>query len=420
MNHYGPTECTVGVVTHRVGVEEVEAGGQGGSQATIAIGRLLGNVRGYVVSGGEQVAGPGMVGELYIGGAAVGRGYVSEAAETASRFVPDAYSGEAGARLYRTGDVVKYSAAGELEYLGRSDQQVKVRGYRVELGEIEAAVNEEAGVRASAVVVRDEAVSGPQVVCYVVGEDGAEVSGKQLREGLSRRLPEYMVPTVFVMLGELPLTANGKLDRKALPAPMAEPQSSTEAGAPQTVNEELVAGIFSEVLGQREVSVEANFFELGGHSLLATQVVSRVREVLGVEVPLRVVFEEPTVRGLAAAVQQQQRQGKSVAAPPIERVSREGELPLSFAQQRLWFIHQLEPASAAYNVPHAVRLSGELKVGALEQSLGEIVRRHEVLRTRFELRQSQAVQVIEAEARVRLRLWELSALPTASKEEVAR
>ncbi|HKQ07722.1 MAG TPA: condensation domain-containing protein, partial [Blastocatellia bacterium] len=416
MNHYGPTECTVGVVTHRVGVEEVEAssqdGGQGGShgggQTTIAIGRLLGNVRGYVVSGGEQVAGPGMVGELYIGGAAVGRGYVSEAAETASRFVPDAYSGEAGARLYRTGDVVKYSAAGELEYLGRSDQQVKVRGYRVELGEIEAAVNEEAGVRQSAVVVRDEAVSGPQVVCYVVGEDGAEVSGKQLREGLSRRLPEYMVPAVFVKLGELPLTANGKLDRKALPAPMAERDGEGEAAAAENVIEELVGGIFSEVLGQAEVSVEANFFELGGHSLLATQVISRLREVLGVEVPLRVLFEEPTVRGLAAAVQQQQQQGGSrLPAGPIERVSRESELPLSFAQQRLWFIHQLEPASAAYNVPRAVRLTGELKIGAFEQSLGEIERRHEVLRTRFELRQQQAVQVIEAEARVRLRLWEL-------------
>ncbi|HKQ06310.1 MAG TPA: amino acid adenylation domain-containing protein, partial [Blastocatellia bacterium] len=410
-NLYGPTEAAVDV-TRR------EVSGKEGSRV-VGLGRPISNLRMYVMDRWQEAVGAGVIGELYIGGAGVGRGYWGEAERTAWRFVPDGYSGEAGARLYRTGDVVKYSADGELEYLGRSDQQVKVRGYRVELGEIEAAVNEEAGVRASAVVVREEEGRGPQVVCYVVSEDGAEVSGKQLREGLSRRLPEYMVPSVFVKLAELPLTANGKLDRKALPAPAAELPGEGEAAPAENVIEELVGGIFSEVLGQREVSVEANFFELGGHSLLATQVISRLREVLGVEVALRVVFEQPTVRGLAAAVQQQQRQGKSVAATPIERVSREGELPLSFAQQRLWFIHQLEPESAAYNIPMAVRLSGELNLAALEQSLGEIERRHEVLRTRFELRQSQAVQVIEAEAVVRLRLWELSALPAASKEEVA-
>src|SRR5438128_5193518 len=339
---------------------------------------------------------------------------------TAARFVPDGWSGEMGGRLYRTGDVVKYSAAGELEYLGRSDQQVKVRGYRVELGEIEAAVNEQEGVKQSVVVVHEEEGRGKQVVCYYVAASGQEVSGKQLREGLSQRLPEYMVPSAFVMLPQLPLTANGKLDRKALPAPTAELQRQSEQAGPQTVIEELVAGIFAEVLRLSEVSVEANFFELGGHSLLATQVVSRVREVLAVEVALRVLFEQPTVRGLAAGVQQQQQGGAGVSGPAIERVSREGELALSFAQQRLWFIHQLDAESAAYNIPLAVRPSGAQDVAALEQSLREVVRRHEVLRTRFELRQQQAVQVIEAEARVRLRLWELSDLAAELREPAAR
>ncbi|HKQ08282.1 MAG TPA: thioesterase domain-containing protein, partial [Blastocatellia bacterium] len=315
VNHYGPTECTVGVVTHRVGVEEVEAssqdggqgggqgGSQGGGQATVAIGRLLGNVRGYVVSGGEQAAGPGMVGELYIGGAAVGRGYVNEAAETASRFVPDAYSGEAGARLYRTGDVVKYSAAGELEYLGRSDQQVKVRGYRVELGEIEAAVNEEAGVRASAVVVREEEGRGPQVVCYVVGEDGAEVSGKRLREGLSRRLPEYMVPAAFVMLGELPLTANGKLDRKALPAPVH--RASEEILLPRDSTELQLFEIWSAVLGIDNFGIQETFFDLGGHSLSAVSLAVKVSDVYGKNIPVRAVFDHQTIEQMACYLREE-------------------------------------------------------------------------------------------------------------------
>src|SRR5581483_1963882 len=195
---------------------------------------------------------------------------------------------------------------------------------------------------------------------------GQEVSSKALRERLSQRLPDYMLPSVFVELERLPLTANGKLDRKALPEPSAERDGEGEGGAAATVIEELVAGVFAEVLGVSEVGVEENFFELGGHSLLATQVISRVREVLAVEVGLRVLFEQPTVRGLAAAVQQQQQQGISLAATPIERVNREDELALSFAQQRLWFIHQLEPESAAYNIPLAVRLSGELNQAALE------------------------------------------------------
>ncbi|HKQ08713.1 MAG TPA: condensation domain-containing protein, partial [Blastocatellia bacterium] len=334
--------------------------------------------------------------------------------------MPDWLGGGSGERLYRTGDVGRYVGDGRLEYLGRVDQQVKVRGYRIELGEIEAAMKEAEWVEDAAAAVVGGERGEKRLVGYVVMREGRKIEREEMRRHLKERLPEYMVPTAYVELEELPLTANGKLDRKALPAPAAEIPGEGEAGAAENVIEELVGGIFSEVLGQAEVSVEANFFELGGHSLLATQVVSRVREVLGVEVPLRVVFEQPTVRGLAAAVQQQQRQGMSVAATPIERASRERELPLSFAQQRLWFIHQLEPASAAYNIPMAVRLTGELNVAAFEQSLGEIERRHEVLRTRFELRQQQAVQVIEAEARVRLRLWELGQLPAEEREAAAR
>ena len=272
---------------------------------------------------------------------AVSRGYLNDPAQTALKFLPGIWSEQSGARVYRTGDKVRYDAAGEIEYIGRVDQQVKIRGYRIEPGEIEAVLTQHDEVKQCAVVVREEDGRGKQLVCYYVGVEGEPVSGKELKKHISERLPEYMVPSLFVHMEKLPLTPNGKLDRKALPSPTVDEsqREKTEAGSPV---EEIISGIWSEVLRVPEVGVEENFFELGGHSLLATQVISRIREVLEVEVPLRAVFEQPTVRGLAEAVQDQQS-GLTAVAPPIERASREADLPLSFAQQRLWFIHQLEP-----------------------------------------------------------------------------
>ncbi|MET0396568.1 MAG: amino acid adenylation domain-containing protein, partial [Longimicrobiaceae bacterium] len=338
VNGYGPSECTVFTSCHVVGAE-VERG-------EVPIGRPVGDRRAYVLDGWGEPVGVGMVGELHVGGAAVARGYLGRAELTAERFVPDPFSGEAGARLYRSGDRVRWVGTGELEYVGRTDTQVKVRGFRIEPGEVEAALLGLGGVREAAVVVREDAPGQKRLVGYVVPQAGAELSGRELREELSGRLPEYLVPAAYVVLEKLPLSANGKVDRRALPAP--EPGVGGEHAVPRTATEEVVAGIWAEVLGREGVGVEENFFELGGHSLLATQVVSRAREAFGVEVPLKALFEAPTVRALAGRIEELRGTGTALA-PPIERVSRAEALPLSFAQQRLWVVDRLEPGSPAYN-----------------------------------------------------------------------
>ena len=229
----------------------------------------------------------------------------------------------------------------------------------------------------------------------------------QMREYLRERLPDYMVPSSYVELKRLPLTANGKLDRKALPAPDAA-ELPDDSEAPRTPLEEIISGIWADVLRAQAVGTQQDFFELGGHSLLATQVISRVREAFNVEVPLKAMFERPTVAGLAEAVEREKRAGRTAEAPPIVAVSRDRELPLSFAQQRLWFIHQLEPDSAAYNVPIAVRLKGDLNIPALRQSVNDILERHEVLRTKFATRDGRPIQVIEEAAEVDLPVWDVT------------
>jgi acyl carrier protein len=296
---------------------------------------------------------------LYLGGEGLARGYWQRAELTAERFVPDGLSGCSGERLYRTGDLVKWRGDGELEYLGRLDQQVKVRGYRIELGEVEAELRKHAGIREAVVVVREQEDGDKRLVGYVVLEEGQEaVAGSELRPYLKERLPEYMIPSVFVQLAELPLTANGKVDRRALPEPEQGPAGGEGYVGPRTATEEIVAGIWASVLKLERVGVTENFFEIGGHSLLATQVMSRIRESFAVEMPLRELFEQATVAGLSKRVEETMQSGAGVLAPPIVAVDHEQALPLSFAQQRLWFLDQLEPESAFYNIPSAVRLSG--------------------------------------------------------------
>ncbi|HEV2727188.1 MAG TPA: amino acid adenylation domain-containing protein, partial [Solirubrobacterales bacterium] len=388
-NLYGPTETTVWSAAWRV------------SEGRVLVGRGVANTRLYVVGAGGEPAPEGVAGELYVGGEGVARGYLNRPALTAERFVPDPFSGEAGARLYRTGDVARWRAGGELEYVGRADNQVKVRGYRIELGEVEAALSACAGVRECAVAARGEAGGeggGLRLVAYVVAEEGAAPpAASELRERLRERVPEYMVPSALVVLDALPLTPNGKVDRKALPEPgAADTAAGREYEPPRTGLEEVVAGVFAAVLRVERVGRKDNFFELGGHSLLGTQAVSRLREACGAEVALRSLFEHPTVEGLARVVEAAMREedGGGSAAPPLVRVSRESELPLSFAQQRLWFIDQLEPGTTAYNIPLGVRLEGWLDVGALSRTLGEVVRRHEVLRTTFPAVEGRPAQVV--------------------------
>jgi acyl carrier protein len=315
--------------------------------------------------------------------------------------------------------LARYLPTGDIEYLGRTDEQVKIRGFRIELGEIEAVLSSHASVREAAVVAREDQ-RGKRVetrlVAYVVTQ--SEVSGKELREHLRVRLPEYMVPAAVVLLSELPLTTSGKLDRKALPAP--EEGTGEIYVAPRTAIEELLCGIWSEVLGVEQVGVEGNFFELGGHSLLATQVVSRIREAFGVELAVRSMFETPTVAGLAEQVEALSRDGYALAAPPIVRLSRDGGAPLSFAQQRLWFIDQLEPGSGLYNLPVAVRMAGELDVNALQRTLSEMIRRHEVLRTTFMSIDGEPVQVIGEAKEVTIPIVDLSAFEESARELEAR
>ena len=407
-NLYGPSETTTYSTYSEVG--------RGEERPTI--GRPVGNTEVYVMDGRYEAAPVGVEGEVYIGGGGVGRGYLNRGDMTAERFVPNVY-GETGSRMYRTGDVGRYRGNGEIEYIGRADQQVKMRGYRIELGEIEVALREEAGVSQSAVVVKEYEGGEKRLVGYVVVEEGEEVREEELRRKMGAKLPEYMVPWAIVKVKEMPLTANGKVDRKRLPG-VERGEGGKEDGEELSPIEEIVGGIWSEVLRVKEVGREANFFEMGGHSLLATQVVSRVRDALGVEIGLREVFERPTVGGLAGAVERELGGGRRRAGGEIERARREGGLPLSYAQQRLWFIQQLEPESAAYNVAIAVRLRGALDEASLKQSLWEIGRRHEVLRTRFQRRGGQAEQVIEEAGEVERLMWDVSGLEEEEREEEAR
>ncbi|HEU4561344.1 MAG TPA: amino acid adenylation domain-containing protein, partial [Longimicrobium sp.] len=378
------------------------------------IGRPLGNVRLYVCDALGIPQPAGVPGELLIGGAGVARGYLGRAGLTAERFVPDPFGSQPGARVYRTGDRARWRADGTLEFLGRTDFQVKIRGFRIEPGEIEAVLSAHAEVREARVIVREDKPGEQRLVAYVVGEVDADA----LRERLRLSLPEYMVPSAFVALERLPLTPNGKLDRKALPAPEYAAGADRYL-APQTPVEEVLAGIWAEVLRLERVGVTESFFALGGHSLLATQVVSRIREVFTVELPLRALFEGPTVAELAGRVEALRRAGLPLL-PPVEPAERTGALPLSFAQERLWFIDRLEPGSAVYNIPVARRLGGALDQGALERSLGEIVRRHEALRTVFEEVDGTPAQVIAPFGGFVLPVEDLSALGEADREAAVR
>ena len=412
VNMYGITETTVHVTYRELKASDVEGGSM--------IGGALGDLEVYVLDKHMRPLPEGVSGELYVGGAGVARGYLGRAELTAQRFVPHPYSRREGARLYRTGDVARWRADGELEYQGRIDDQVKIRGFRIELGEIANALREQAAVRECVVVALGEGGEEKRIVAYVVADEG--VNARELRKELKQRLPDHMIPSAIVLLDELPLTSNGKVDRRALPAP-EEVRTEGEENfvAPQTPFEEVLAGIWSNVLRTTRIGVNDNFFELGGHSLLAMQIVSRIREALGVEIPVRTIFEKQTLAMLAAEVEQLLYQGSSLQAPPVVRTSREGELPLSFAQQRMWFLNQLEPESHLYNMHTGVRLAGALNTEALEQTFSEIVRRHEVLRTSFKIgTNGRPVQIIEPLQPLKLVPLDLSKLPATEQEAQVR
>ena len=415
-NHYGPTETTVGVLTCRI-----ETGRVHPDAATVPLGRPLPNSRIFLVEPGFLPVPTLVPGELYIGGEGLARGYLGRPDLTAERFVPDPLSGLPGARLYRTGDVARYLPDGQIEFLGRADNQVKIRGFRIELGEIEATLRTHPGVREAVVLAREDSPGEKRLVAYVVVSPDSPPSPRELRGFLQQSLAEYMVPSVLMPLKALPLNANGKVDRQALPQPSADPGDlPTGRVEPRTLTEEVLAAIWSELLGRERLSVEDSFFEMGGHSLLATQMVGRLRTAFGVEVPLRVLFELPTIAGLAAHIEGVRRAGVTLAAPPLEPVSRDGSLPLSFAQQRLWFIDQWEPGGSAYNIPVVLQMNGRLNEPALEGALNEIVRRHESLRTVFESIDGEPVQRVRLPGAWALSRVDLSGLGKAARDGEAR
>ncbi|HEY3570035.1 MAG TPA: amino acid adenylation domain-containing protein, partial [Thermoanaerobaculia bacterium] len=403
-NGYGPTEVTVNSLLFEIG----RPGSLRGGERT-PIGRPSAENAVYVVDPNGAPVPVGVPGELWVGGPGVARGYLGRPELTAERFIPDAFGGEAGGRLYRTGDLVRWRVDGTVEFLGRVDHQVKIRGFRVEPGEIEAVLRRHPRVR-EAVVVPWERPGGAVLVAYVVS---GETPG-ELRGFLRGCLPAALVPSAFVRLDELPLTPTGKVDRRALPAP--DPGTDEEREAPRTPAEEALARIFRGILGVSAVGRTDSFFDLGGHSLLATRVVSRVRKDLGVDLPMRALFEAPSVAGLAERLE---AAGAALPAA-VEPARREGGLPLSFAQERLWFLEQLQPGTSAYNIPMLVRLRGPLSPAALASALREVVRRHQVLRVTFGDLDGQPAQWVSPEADLPLPLADLSALPEGVREPERR
>ncbi|HEV7508315.1 MAG TPA: non-ribosomal peptide synthase/polyketide synthase [Thermoanaerobaculia bacterium] len=408
VNEYGPTETVVGCCVHDATADETAAG-------PVPIGRPVAGTRVHVVDRAGGPAPAAVYGELFLGGRGLARGYLGGPDLTAERFVPNPWAEVPGDRLYRTGDLVRYRPDGTLEYLGRTDHQIKVRGFRIELGEIEDRLSRVPGVSRAAVAVREDRPGDRRLVAYAVTQPEARLVWSEVRAELARALPEYMLPSALVVLEALPLTPNGKVDRPALPAPEG---AATAGLAPRTPVEELMAEIWAEVLGVEWVGVEESFFALGGHSLLAMRVISRLRATFGVDLGLRSLFEEPTVARLSLRVEGALRCGATAAAP-IARTPRTGPIPLSFAQQRLWFIDQLAPASSLYNVPLALRVEGPLAVSVLARSLGEVVRRHEALRTFFSSTGGEPRQVIHPAGRSALPVVDLSGLPESARESLA-
>ena len=408
-NHYGPTESTV-VATW------AEIPPMQDARMAPSIGRPIANTQVYILDEHLRPVPVGVTGELHIGGSGLARGYLNRAEHTAEKFIPSPLSVRPGARLYKTGDLARYLLDGNIEFLGRIDRQVKLRGFRIELSEIEMAIRQQQSIQEAIVVACEDEPGDKRLVAYLVLSDDA-ISIEELRASLKEQLPDYMVPSAFVVIDSIPLTSNGKVDRGALPLPDSSLLESGSAFvAPRTPAEELLAHIWAQVLGLKAVDIDSNFFDIGGHSLLATQLLSRVRQVFQIELSLRSLFEAPTVAGLAKKIETAMRAGQKLEAPPIGRASRDEELPLSFAQQRMWFLDQLEPGTATYNISTAIQIGGQLDISALERAFNEIIRRHEILRTTFVTIDGEPVQVIASQANLPLPLVDLEDIPGSRVE----
>ncbi|SFJ64648.1 non-ribosomal peptide synthetase [Thermoflavimicrobium dichotomicum] len=406
VNHYGPTENTVVTTMFEVP--------KGIRRKTVpAIGRPIANTEVYVLDAYLQPVPIGVPGELYVGGAGLAQGYFQREVLTKQRFIPHPFHSDPGAKLYRTGDLVRYLEDGNLEFLGRLDHQVKIRGYRIELGEIEAVLNQHPKVRESLVMAHEDESGEKRLVAYLV------ISGEKLddwRSYLKGKLPEYMVPTVYVVLDSFPLTPNGKIDRHALPVP----EMDTEAYlTPQTETEKQVAEIWGKVLKLEKVGLNDDFFALGGHSLLAGQIVSRINQMFGLDLSVSILFEKTTVRELVEWIDRSQTEHHHRLLRLERTDSSKKMIPMSYAQQRLWFLHRLNPQLAAYHIPFLLRLKGTLHCDALKWSMEQLVQRHEALRTRFTEIDGQAVQILTDEIKISWTVKDLRQTTDPEKEAMS-
>ncbi len=413
INGYGPTENSVGSTFCKIKPGERVP-------SPMPIGRPFDNVRTYVLDEHLSPVPIGAAGELCIAGDGLARGYLNRPELTAERFVPDPFTDFPGSRMYRSGDLVRYLPDGNVEFLGRIDFQVKIRGFRIELGEIESLLGEYPALRDAVVLAKENQGGQKMLVAYYVSENGNSLDSHELQDHIRAQLPDYMVPQIFVPLAEFPLTTNGKIDRRALPEPDFEEFAALrEFVAPRNPTEEILTGIWQDILKLERVGVTDNFFDLGGHSLLATQLVSRIRDAFSIELPLRQLFDAPTIAHTALLLDQEKlTEGLSVA-PPIQPREREGDIPLSFAQHRLWFLDQLAPGQAFYNIPGAFRLSGDLNRQMFHASLAEIIKRHESLRTTFDKKRGEPFQIIHNSFEPAIQEHDFSNLPESEKEQSA-
>ncbi len=414
-NTFGLTEATIDS-THFEGAKMSLSGDR-----VVPIGRPFANTKIYILDSMLNPTPIGIPGELCVGGAGITYGYLNRPDLTAEKFIPNPFAPHPGERLYRTGDRARYLADGNIEFLGRMDDQVKIRGYRIELGEIEATLSKHPDIHQAAVIVAGDSSETKRLVAFLLAQNSVQPSPAELRAYLKSHLPEYMIPAYFIWVEQMPLSPNGKIDRKALSGyDLGEAiVPSAEFVAPRNATEQIIADIWQSVLACQRVGCYDNFFELGGHSLLATQVIARLREAFQTDVPLRLIFESPTVAELAEYIDRSTKSAQGILPPPIVPVSRDQELPLSFAQQRLWFLDQFEPNSPFYNIPNAVRLQGDLDITALQRTVNEIVRRHESLRTTFHVIDGKPQQRILPALRIPIRLIDLAEIPPADQPSEA-
>jgi amino acid adenylation domain-containing protein len=427
-NLYGPTETTIWSTMY-----SVEPG-----VFPVYIGRPIANTQIYILDAHMQPVPIGVHGDLYIGGAGLARGYMNREELTAERFIHNPFSDDPESRLYRTGDRARRRPDGNIEFLGRSDNQVKIRGHRIELGEIEATLNQHPSIKETVVLTvnngssdsenpkskthteHGRSIDNPKsLVAYIVSDD-EQLKNSELRNFLNQKLPEYIIPSTFVFLNALPLAPNGKVDRKRLPRlDSHRAEVRKKLIPPHTAIEELIAEVWKDVLRGKEIGVHESFFELGGHSLLAVQIVSRLRNALNCEIPLRVLFEAPTIAGLAENIEKIIREWHEPELPPIVAIPRDGPVPLSMNQEQLWILDQTIPGSHFFNMPYVYRISGELNIAPLEKSLKEIIRRHEALRTVFAEVEGKPVQVVKSACEFQLPIVDLRSLPPGDVEQQA-